>query len=100
MNAPNPVSGEARNAMVTAIGIVLGFILAYFGTWSGDEGSWRLIDIIPGLFLAGGIGALLRSLYCSLIPYAQSVERYEQNAKLFVYGLIAAIIGVVISLFT
>ncbi len=98
-NNQNSVSGEARNALITAIGIVLGFALAYFGSWSSVEEAWVWWDLIPGLPLFGGICALLVSLYRSLIPYNQSIERYEANAKLFVYGVAAAFVGVIISLF-
>jgi hypothetical protein len=87
MGLEERITDEARNGLITAIGIVLGFALAFFGTWSMASGEWQRADIVRGLVLGLGIVILILPLYRSLAPYVQTVKRYEGTVKLFVSGI-------------
>ena len=87
------VSQEARSSLITAVGIVLGFALAFFGSWSIDDDPWERVDVIPGVLLSIGSGLLTYTLYRSLMPYHQTVKQYESVVRKFMWGIFVVFIG-------
>ena len=105
-----------RSGIITGIGIFLGFLLnfiAYWAfTWSIKESSlpvptgtaretiigWRIWDIPVIVLLLIGVMLITVSLYRVLIPYSQTLRRYEGSIKLFVFGVIVSMIGVAFSI--
>lgn len=91
-----------RQPMVTAIGIVLGFVLGFTGKWALEpEGEWSTSDFFVGLGLIIGTILLIISLFRILkidYPRDESHSFYKKTLKLFILGLCISFLGVVISL--
>ena len=94
------MSPGSRTALVTAIGIILGFVLTFFERWSNVPGPWDARHIAPVGALALGIILILVSLYRALVPHDQSVARYEATVRLFVIGISVVLLGVTIAVVT
>ena len=100
-----------RSGIITGIGIFLGFLLNFIAYWafawsikeSSVSGSvsligWRILDVPVIILLLLGVVLITCALYRVLIPYNQTIRRYEGSIKLFVCGVIFAMIGVVFSI--
>ena len=92
------MSPISRSALVTAIGILLGFTLAFFERWNSAPGEWERHHILPlaGLILGGAL--MVISLYRALVPHDQSVRRYENTVRLFVAGIILVLVGFILAI--
>ena len=66
------MSPISRSALVTAIGILLGFTLAFFERWHGAPGGWKLRHILPLAGLILGSALMVIALYRALVPHDQS----------------------------
>ncbi len=89
------VSDNARNGLVTAIGIVLGFTVAFLINFSMHPSKWESDDIPTLIFVISGIIIMIVSLYRSLIPYDQPVKYYERTVRIFVLGgVVFSFIGI------
>jgi hypothetical protein len=93
-----PVGDEGKNGLITAIGIVLGFVLGFYTQWAFGEDPWRSEDIIPTLLYLCGIAVLIISLYNALIPYKQTVKHYERTVRIFILGVTLFGIAFLVSL--
>lgn len=80
------VSDNARNGLVTAVGIILGFALAFLIKFSMDSGDWKASDFPTLILLLIGIITMIFSLYRALIPYKQEIRYYETTVKIFIFG--------------
>ena len=82
------VSDNARNGLVTAVGIILGFALAFLIKFSMDSGDWKASDFPTLILLLIGIIIIIMifSLYRALIPYKQEIRYYETTVKIFIFG--------------
>jgi hypothetical protein len=87
------MSPISRSALVTAIGILLGFTLAFVERWNSATGEWELHHILPlaGLIMGGVL--MVIALYRALVPHDQSVRRYEKTVRLFVASIILVLVS-------
>ncbi|MEV3811478.1 hypothetical protein [Aeromonas allosaccharophila] len=90
------ISDQARGSLITANGIIIGFALAFFGNWSTSGAKWSSHDIPIVAAFSVGILLLILALYRSLMPYIQTIVRYESNVRLLVLGIISIFIGVIL----
>ena len=92
-----------RQPMVTAIGIILGFVLGFTGNWATAPVSETTLSdyfIMVGLFLS--IVLLILALYRILnnnYPQEKTGAYYQKTLKIFILGLSIAFIGVLVSIF-
>lgn len=93
-NRSEYISDQARASLITANGIVIGFALNFFGNWSATNVKWSIHDIPIVCVFSLGILTLTGTLYRSLMPYVQSIRRYEINVKTLVLGIVLIFIGV------
>ncbi|MHA7269518.1 hypothetical protein [Arthrobacter sp. HLT1-20] len=91
-----------RQPMVTAIGIVLGFVLAFAGKWATDPATATdTSDYFVGLGMLAGIVLLIIALYRVLNNKhdQDTVDLYyRRTLKMFIGGLICAFSGVVLGI--
>lgn len=80
------VSDNARNGLVTVVGVILGFALAFLIKFSMAPGAWKASDFPTLILVLIGIIIMIFSLYRALIPYKQEVRYYETTVKIFIFG--------------
>lgn len=92
-----------RQPMVTAIGIILGFVLGYAGKWATDPVSDTTLSdylVSTGLFVS--VTLLIIALYRILnnkFPPENAGNYYSLTLKIFIMGLCASFMGIIISIF-
>ncbi|MDO4223792.1 MAG: hypothetical protein Q4D05_07190 [Acinetobacter sp.] len=90
-----------RAPMVTAIGIILGFVLAYMGNWVSQPYEHRSDWLVMVGFMLG-ISLLLIALYRILnhrVPQDREDAYYTRTLQLFMLGIICSFAGVMIAIF-
>lgn len=90
-----------RNPMVTAIGIILGFVLAYLGRWA-TEPSVHKSDLVVALGFFFGIIFLNIALYRILnnrVDPDHEERYYHLTLKLFMLGIISSFLGTFVTIF-
>ena len=92
------MSPISRSALVTAIGILLGFSLAFFERWITTPGGWAPHHIFPLAGLILGSVLMVISLYRALVPHDQSVRRYEHTVRLFVVSVVLVLAGFILAI--
>lgn len=102
--APKPaeeprVEGIFRSGSITAIGVVLGFSLAFLVRWSGLPGEWVLSDIFAVIGITLGVGFQIKALVDLLAVKSVIVSHYERAVRIFVVGLVLVAIGVIAAIF-
>lgn len=89
-----------RSALVTATGILLGFILSFMSSWvKSDVPFGDVLAGIVGLCMITGISCLIIVLYRILrmnYPREQGEQYYQRTLRLFVFGVCVAFAGVFI----
>jgi hypothetical protein len=95
-NATKNITDQARNSLITANGIIIGFALAFFANWASNGAQWSTQDIPVVCMFSFGIMALIMSLYRALMPYVQTISRYENNVRLLTLGVASVFIGVIL----
>ena len=88
------VSDEARGALITAVGIILGFALTAAATWAGGPEGWRPADRGPGLALGAGVLLLVAAMYRALLPLQQEESWYRTTIWIFLVGIAVTFAGV------
>jgi uncharacterized membrane protein len=92
-----------RQPMVTAIGIILGFVLGFTGKWATDPvTATDFADYIVSIGLLLSIVLLIIALYRILnnnYPTENTAIYYQNTLRIFISGLSLAFIGVIISIF-
>ncbi len=92
-----------RQPMVTAIGIILGFVLGFTGKWATETVEETAItDYFVSLGLLTSIILLIIALYRILnnnYPKDTTAKYYQKTLKIFISGISAAFIGIIISIF-
>jgi uncharacterized membrane protein len=92
-----------RQPMVTAIGIILGFVLGFTGKWATEpvaETHFTDYIVIFGLFLS--IVLMITALYRILnnnFPKEAVAIYYRKTLMIFITGLSLAFIGIIVSIF-
>lgn len=109
-SAPQPpapvLHGEIkdyRQPFVTSLGIILGFILGYLGTWANSSDGELLSDttdlaIFVTIVLAAAV--LIVALYRMLNPSIASkdpLRYYQTTLRLYVVGIVIAFGGLLIA---
>ncbi len=91
-----------RQPMVTAIGIILGFVLGFTGKWATEpviESHWTDLIICLGLFAS--IVLLITALYRILnnnYPEETVAEYYRKTLFIFIIGISLSFIGIIIAI--
>ena len=92
-----------RQPLVTATGIILGFILNFASTFvKAESGLNDFFSFIIGLCILLGIICLILVLSRALsikYPKDQAVNYYQQTLNLFIFGVSISFIGVMIDMF-
>jgi hypothetical protein len=88
-----------RQPMVTATGIILGFLLSIAGSWAGKAFSThRFTEMVTAMFLCVQFPLFIIVLYRILnmnYPAEKADAYYKTTLRLFVAGLLVAYIGIV-----
>lgn len=91
-----------RQPMVTAIGIILGFVLGFTGKWATEPVSETTAsDYFVCLGLLLSIVLLILALYRILnnaYPQKEVAVYYKKTLKLFIVGISLAFMGILISI--
>lgn len=92
-----------RSSLVTAIGIILGFVLGFTANWATQpvqETDWA--DYVIGLGLLISVVLQITALYRILnnnYPKENSGKYYQKTLKYFIIGLCCSFAGILISIF-
>ncbi|HNL84000.1 MAG TPA: hypothetical protein PKO18_02110 [Chitinophagales bacterium] len=93
-----------RQPLVTATGIILGFILNFSATFVKSESIVSdLVSYLIGVFMLTGIICLIAVLYRALKMNTAEVNKekyYQKTLKLFIFGISISFAGVLIDMFT
>ena len=94
-----PIDHTARNGLITAIGVLLGFALTYLYQWSFKSGEWVNASYPTLISLFLGIVLITGSLAQLIIPYQPTIAQYKRAVKTFIFGIAIVFTGVFISIF-
>lgn len=92
-----------RSPLVTAIGIILGFVLGFTATWATQpvsETDWS--DILIGIGLMASVIFQIIALYRILnngYPKENVAKYYQKTLRYFIIGLSIAFLGIISSIF-
>jgi len=93
-----------RQPLVTATGIILGFILNFAASFVKSESMVAdIISYLIGIFILTGIICLIAVLYRALKMNAADINTenyYKKTLKLFIFGISISFAGVLIDMFT
>lgn len=91
-----------RQPMVTATGVMLGFILSYLANWAKSEvPRGVLLAALTGVCLFVGTGLLILCLFRMLqldYPRAAADRYYNFTLGCFIVGIILAFVGVFVDM--
>ncbi len=93
-----------RQPLVTATGIILGFILNFASTFvKTDSGLSEIVAYIIGISLFAGIICLIIVLSRALnmgYPKENGEKYYQKTLNYFLFGVSISFVGVMIDMFT
>lgn len=93
-----------RQPMVTSIGIVLGFLLAFLANWAAQADAEPAItsisDLVIAFALLGGAALFTTALFRLLDSrvHANAGERYRTTFRLYMLGFLLMFVGLAIAL--
>ncbi|PSJ79968.1 hypothetical protein [Neisseria iguanae] len=90
-----------RAPMVTAIGIILGFVLAFMSKWATEPGTTHKSDYLVLIGLLIGIVLLITALYRILnnrVADADQAHYYGRTLQIFMVGLVCSFIGTLLAI--
>lgn len=96
---PARVEGIFRSGSMTAIGVVLGFSLAFLVRWSGLPGRWETSDLFAVTAITLGVALQIKALVDLLAVKSLIVVNYERAVRIFVAGIVSVAVGVVAAIF-
>ena len=92
-----------RQPMVTATGVILGFVLGFTGTWAKEPvEKTTLSDYFISFGLLSSIILLIITLYRMLnnnYPEEKISKYYRKTLKTFIFGVSLAFLGILMSIF-
>lgn len=96
------VLGTFRQPMVTSIGIILGFVLGFFGKWALEtpEAPWDGSDTVVCSGLTAGSALMIFALFRMLrydYPRETPLPYYRTTLQLFISGLSTALLGCIVA---
>jgi hypothetical protein len=92
---PARVEANFRSGSITAIGVVLGFSLAFLVRWSGLPGRWEISDLFAVTGITAGVAFQIRALVELLAVQSLIVSNYQRAVRVFVVGLVLVALGVI-----
>ena len=93
-----------RQPMVTSIGIVLGFLLAFLANWAAQADAEPALssasDFLIAIALLGSAALFTTALYRLLDSriHANAGERYQTTFRIYILGFLLAFLGLAIAL--
>lgn len=92
---------DYRQPMVTAIGIILGFLVGFLGNWV-TESNFKIVEVSDRITFYGcliGSFCLFAALYrmLNIPPSADLSIYYKRTLYIFSFGVIMAFMGIIIS---
>lgn len=93
------VEGIFRSGSITAIGVIVGFSLAFLVRWSGLPGRWEDSDIFAVIGITLGVAFQIKALVDLLAVKSVILSHYERAVRIFVVGLVLVAIGVIAAIF-
>ncbi|PSC02812.1 hypothetical protein SLNSH_22070 [Alsobacter soli] len=97
--AEERIDSTFRNGSLTAIGVVVGFSLSFLSRWAGLPGEWTRVDLVAVAVILLGIALQIMSLSVMLGIRSLLVRRYKLAVRLFLTGLSAVCLGVLLAVF-
>jgi hypothetical protein len=91
------VEHTARNGVITAIGILLGFDLSFCTAWSFRPGEWEKKGIVVFALLFVGVLLMTLALYL-ILEYHLTVGRYKWSTRSFLVGVVLTLAGVFLAI--
>ena len=89
---------EFRQPMVTAIGIILGFVMGFSADWATEPVDVSTTaDYFVGLGLMMGVFLLILALFRMLnanYPKATARAYYQRTLYIFILGLLLSFVGI------
>jgi hypothetical protein len=92
-----------RSSLVTAIGIILGFVLGFTANWATQpvtESDWA--DFVIGFGLLVSVILQIIALYRILnnnYPKDKAGKYYQTTLRYFIVGLCCSFVGILVSIF-
>jgi hypothetical protein len=93
-----------RQPMVTSIGIVLGFLLAFLANWAAQADDAPALssasDFVIALALFGSV-AFFTTVLIRLLnnrAYADAGARYQMTFRIYIFGFLLAFSGLALAL--
>ena len=96
---PARVESVFRTGSITAIGVVLGFSLAFLVRWSGLPGRWEASDLFAVTGITLGVALQIKAMVDLLAVKSLIVSNYERAVRVFVVGLALVALGVIAAIF-
>jgi hypothetical protein len=94
----NTVPAGYRQALVTAIALLLTLSIAFLRFWSFEAlGPWTAASIGAAILTGAGIVLQLSALFRSLDVRDDVLERYRVTVRFFFVGTVIVIIGATLS---
>ena len=94
----NTVPVGYRQALVTAIALLLSLSIAFLRFWSFEApGSWTAASIGAAILTGAGIVLQLSALFRALDVRDEIVKRYRVTVRFFFVGTVIVIIGATLS---
>ena len=93
-----------RQPMVTSIGIVLGFLLAFLANWAAQADAEPALsstsDFVIGIALLGSAALFVTALFRLLDNrvHADPGQRYQTTFRIYIVGFVLAFVGLAIAL--
>jgi hypothetical protein len=88
-----------REGVLTAITVFIAFSLGFLKYWSLEmPGRWTWLGVLAVAPLTIGLLLQLIALFRSLDVRDDAEGRYRQTVRYFLWGVVAVIVGVVVSI--
>lgn len=94
------IDHTARNGLITAMGVLLGFAITFLTDWGSRNGEWTAAGYLMLVGLFPGIVAITIALALLIIPYRPTVARYKKAVIVFLLGVSVIFFFIFISIFS
>ena len=87
-----------RGSIVQAVGIILGFSLAFLGKWSLGDGVWHVIHLPALVCLVGGCAILIYTIYHLTHTKYHDNDDPTHAVRVFTLGISLTLAGFVLAI--